>query len=51
MDIRTVNEIFGYGLFGLGALKIVFTILVFLQMFTNVNIALNGGEWSYGSSR
>lgn len=44
MDIRTVNEIFGYGLFGLGALKIVFTILVFLQMFTNVNIALNGGD-------
>ncbi len=44
MNLKTVNEIFGYGLFGVGALKIVFTILVFLQMFTNVNIALNGGD-------
>lgn len=44
MNIKTVNEIFGYGLFGIGALKIVFTILVFFQMITNVNIALNGGD-------
>ena len=44
MNLKTVNEIFSYGLFGVGALKIVFTILVFLQMFTNVNIALNGGD-------
>ena len=44
MNLKTVNEIFGYGLFGVGAWKIVFTILVFLQMFTNVNIALNGGD-------
>ena len=41
MNIKTVNEIFGYGLFGIGALKIVFTILVFFQMITNVNIAIN----------
>lgn len=44
MNIKTVNEFFGYGLFGIGALKIVFTILVFFQMITNVNIALNGGD-------
>ena len=31
MNIKTVNEIFGYGLFGIGALKIVFTILVFFS--------------------
>ena len=44
MNLKTVNEIFGYGLFGIGALKIIFTILVFSQIFINVNIAFNGGD-------
>ena len=44
MNLKTVNEIFGYGLFGVGAFKIIFAILVFMKMFTNVNIALNGGN-------
>ena len=43
MNLKTVNEFFGYGLFGIGAVKIIYTILLFMQMFTNVNIALNGG--------
>lgn len=44
MNLKTVNEIFGYGLFGVGAAKVVFTILLCMQMFTNVNIALNGAN-------
>ena len=42
MLLKTVNNIFGYGLLGVGISKIIFTILIFLQMFTNVNAALNG---------
>ncbi len=44
MNLKIVNEIFSYGLFGIGALKIIFTILVFLQIFTNVNAVFNGGN-------
>ena len=47
MNLKTVNRIFGYGLFGMGAIKIIYTIFLLSQMVTNVNIALNGGEWSY----
>lgn len=42
MLLKTVNNIFGYGLVGVGISKIIFTILIFLQMFTNVNSVLNG---------
>ena len=48
MNLKTVNKIFGYGLFGIGAIRIIYIILLLSQMVTNVNIALNGGEWSYG---
>ena len=48
MNLKTVNRIFGYGFFGIGAIRIIYIILLFSQMVTNVNIALNGGEWSYG---
>ena len=48
MNLKTVNRIFGYGLFAMGAIKIIYTIFLLSQMVTNVNIALNGGEWSYG---
>ncbi len=48
MNLKTVNKIFGYGFFGIGAIRIIYIILLFSQMVTNVNIALNGGEWSYG---
>lgn len=44
MRLKVINGIFGYGFFVVGTLKCLFTILVFLQMFTNVNIALNGGD-------
>lgn len=43
MNLKAVNEFFAYGLFGIGVVKIIYTILLFMQMFTNVNIALNGG--------
>lgn len=42
MLLKTINNIFGYGLVGVGISKIIFTILIFLQMFTNVNSVLNG---------
>ena len=48
MNLKTVNKIFGYGFFGIGAIRIIYIILLFSQMVTNVNIALNGGKWSYG---
>ena len=48
MNLRTVNRIFGYGLFGIGALKIIYTIFLLSQIATNVNSAFNGGEWNYG---
>ena len=48
MNLKKINRIFGYGLFGMGAIKIIYTIFLLSQMVTNVNIALNGGEWSYG---
>ena len=44
MHLKTVNGIFGYGYLAVGASKCLFTILLLLQMFTNVNIALNGGD-------
>ena len=43
MNLKTVNDLFGYGFFGIGASKIIFTILLFMRMFTNVNVAFNGG--------
>ena len=44
MSLKTVNGIFGYGFYAVGAFKSIFTVLIFLQMFTNINIALNGGD-------
>lgn len=48
MNLKTVNRIFGYGLFGVGAVKIIHTIFLLSQIATNVNSAFNGGEWNYG---
>lgn len=48
MNLKTVNRIFGYGLFGVGAVKIIYTIFLLSQIATNVNSAFNGGEWNYG---
>lgn len=44
MNLKNANGFFGYGFFALGTLKSLFTILIFFQMFTNINIALNGGD-------
>lgn len=44
MSLRAVNQFFGYGLFGVGAAKVIFAILVFMQAFTTVSNILNGGS-------
>lgn len=44
MITKKLNEIFGYGLFIIGALKIILLILILLQVGTNMTAALNGGS-------
>ena len=44
MSLKTANGIFGYGFYAVGAFKSIYIILIFLQMFTNINIALRGGD-------
>lgn len=34
MNVKKLNEIFGYGLFGVGAVKILLIMFIILQMFT-----------------
>ena len=49
MTIKDIYDILHYiNKCRLGAIKIIYTIFLLSQMVTNVNIALNGGEWSYG---
>ena len=43
MNTNKTNEIFGHALFIVGALKIVFTILVVMQLSTNLVAISNGG--------
>ena len=42
MSIRKLNEIFGYGLFVVGALKLLLAVLVILQLGTNIAAIMNG---------
>lgn len=42
MSIRKLNEIFGYGLFVVGALKLLLAVLVILQFGTNIAAIMNG---------
>lgn len=44
MSVKKLNEIFGYGLFIVGALKILFVILVLIQVGTNITAIFNGGS-------
>ena len=46
MNLKIVNKIFAYGLFGVGALKIISAILAFMQTITILNNG--GGELNYG---
>ena len=46
MNLKILNKIFAYGLFGVGALKIISVILVFMQTITILNNS--GGELNYG---
>ena len=47
MNLKKINRIFGYGLFGIGAIKIIYTIFLLSKISNNVNSAFNGGEWNY----
>lgn len=42
MNVRKLNEIFGYGLFVVGALKLLLAVLVILQFGTNIAAIMNG---------
>ena len=44
MSIKKLNEIFGYGLFIVGVLKLLLTILVFTQLRASIATIFNGGE-------
>lgn len=44
MSVKKVNEIFGYGLFIVGALKILLVVLVLLQVGSNITAIFNGGN-------
>ena len=44
MNTKKINEIFGYGLFIVGALKILLVVLVLTQVGTNIRDILNGGS-------
>lgn len=44
MNIKKINEIFGYGLFIIGVLKILLVILVLIQLGTNITAISNGGS-------
>ncbi|MGN1269578.1 MAG: hypothetical protein ACI4UU_01745 [Clostridia bacterium] len=42
MSVRKLNEIFGYGLFGVGAFKLLLVVLIILQLGTNITAIMNG---------
>ena len=44
MSVKKVNEIFGYGLFIVGALKIILVVLVLAQVGSNITAIFNGGN-------
>lgn len=47
MNLKSVNHFFGNALFVVGASKLILLIIIFFQMFTNVNSVLNGREIDY----
>ncbi len=44
MSVKKVNEIFGYGLFIVGVLKILLVVLVLLQLGSNIIAIFNGAN-------
>ena len=46
MNTKTMNEIFGYALFGIGVSKIILVILVLMQVNMNMNAIFNGGYFN-----
>lgn len=44
MSVKKWNEIFGYGLFFVGALKVLLVILVLIQFGINITSIFNGGD-------
>lgn len=50
MNIREVNRFFGYAYFVVGFIKIIFTLIIFLQLFSNLNAIYNNADYSDMSS-
>lgn len=46
--MRKVNSFFGHALFFIGALKIIFSLLIIVQLFININSIFNGGSYGFG---
>lgn len=44
VNVKKINEICGYAIFALGALKILLVILIFIQLSTNMMTIFDGGE-------
>ena len=44
MGVKKANEIFGYSIFVVGALKLLLIVLVLAQLTTNLNSIFNGGD-------
>ncbi len=47
MNVKKVNEFFGYALFTLGTLKILLVVLILARLVTNLNDIFSGGSASY----
>ena len=45
--MRKVNSFFGHALFFIGALKIIFSLLIIVQLFININSIFNGGSYGF----
>lgn len=46
MNLKKVNQIFGYSLFAIGVIRIIYVIIVMLKAFQNVTIIFAGGNAS-----
>lgn len=48
MNLKRVNQIFGYLLFSIGVIKLIYTFLIIINMFENVQAIFSGGYADYG---
>ena len=50
MNTKKVNGFFGHALFIVGAVKIIFMVMVLIQLLAGINSILNGGSADFGYS-